>query len=238
MDLKETDILGDGVATHWYYRSKAAATRKLIGDRPVSAILDVGSGSAFFSRDLLRATSAREAWCVDISYDADSDDAEAGKPVHLRRAIGKVDANVVLLMDVLEHVDDDVGLLAEYAAKVPSGSTVLISVPAFRFMWSGHDDYLEHKRRYTLAQVEAMVGRAGLAIERSVYYFGLVFPLAMLVRMSGKLIHGNDSPARSQLSRQGAIANTILTTACSVELPLMPINRLAGLTVFCVAKTP
>jgi hypothetical protein len=237
LDLKETEILGDAVGEHWYYRSKAAATRKLLADRPISAILDVGAGAAFFSRDLLRTTDAREAWCVDIGYDADSDDSEGGKPVHLRRAIGPVDANLMLLMDVLEHVDDDVGLLADYAAKVPAGSTVLVSVPAFQFLWSGHDVYLEHKRRYTLEQAESMVKRAGLAVERGVYYFGLVFPIAMGLRMSEKLKSGGKQEVRSQLARHGAFVNGTLSTMCHAELPLMAFNRVAGLTVFVLART-
>ena len=47
------------------------------------------------------------------------------------------------------------GLLRHYAAKVPSGAHFLVTVPAFRFLWSGHDVFLEHKRRYTLAEIEA-----------------------------------------------------------------------------------
>lgn len=48
MDLKETDILGSSIERHWYYRSKAAATRRLLGDARIGKILDVGAGSGFF----------------------------------------------------------------------------------------------------------------------------------------------------------------------------------------------
>ena len=58
------------------------------------------------------------------------------------------------MMDVLEHVDNDAGLVRHYATKVPSGAHFLVTVPAFRFLWSGHDVFLEHKRRYTLAEIE------------------------------------------------------------------------------------
>ena len=60
MDLKETDILGDAINEHWYYCSKAAATRRLLGDAPITRILDVGAGSGFFSHHLLTQTSAQE----------------------------------------------------------------------------------------------------------------------------------------------------------------------------------
>ena len=236
MDLKETDILGDHVASHWYYRSKAAATRRLLAEQDCRVVLDVGSGSAFFSRDLMAAGKSSEAWCVDICYDADRDAVEAGNVLHFRRSIDAVPANVVLLMDVLEHVDDDVGLLSEYVAKVPVGTTILISVPAFGFLWSGHDIYLEHKRRYTLPQLEAVVTSCGLAIDRSAYYFGLLFPLVLLIRLGGNWRSGGNPVAQSQLRRHGRFTNALFAIICRLELPLMAVNRFAGLTVFCVAR--
>lgn len=235
MDLKETDILGDGVARHWYYLSKAAATRRLLRGRKCAVVLDVGAGSAFFSRDLMRVGVALEAWCVDISYDIEEDLIEHGKPVHFRRSVDCVEADVVLLMDVLEHVDDDLALLRHYVAKVPVGATILISVPAFEFLWSGHDRYLEHKRRYTLKQVEALVANAGLTIDRTAYYFGLLLPLVMATRLGEKHRQRDMVAASSQLRVHGRFVNTLLSLVCRLELPWMTINRFAGLTVFCVA---
>ena len=236
MDLKETDILGSSIDQHWYYASKAAATTRMLGNTPVTRILDVGAGSGFFSHHLLRHSAAREAWCVDISYDQDSDATTAGKPVHYRRGIDSVDADLVLLMDVLEHVDDDVGLLKAYVDKVPSGSRFLMTGPAFQFLWSGHDDFLEHKRRYTLAQLETVARDAGLNVKQGAYYFGLVFPIAATLRLLPK--GAQPSPPRSQLKQHHPLVNTVLKTLCSVELPFMGANRLAGLTVFVLAQKP
>ncbi|VVM62860.1 class I SAM-dependent methyltransferase [Pseudomonas fluorescens] len=236
MDLKETDILGDSIGEHWYYCSKAAATRRLLGDARISRILDVGAGSGFFSHHLLTHTDAREAWCVDISYPADSSATTAGKPVHYRRAIETIDADLVLLMDVLEHVDDDLGLLKMYVDKVPSGSRFLMTVPAFQFLWSGHDDFLEHKRRYTLAQFETLACDAGLTVQRGAYYFGAVFPIAAALRLLPQ--SAQTRPARSQLKRHHPLVNGMLKTLCSLELPLMGMNRLAGLSVFVLAQKP
>ncbi|WP_322846236.1 class I SAM-dependent methyltransferase [Pseudomonas sp. B33.4] len=236
MDLKETDILGDSINEHWYYCSKAAATRRLLGDARISRILDVGAGSGFFSHHLLTHTDAREAWCVDISYPADSSATTAGKPVHYRRAIETIDADLVLLMDVLEHVDDDLGLLKMYVDKVPSGSRFLMTVPAFQFLWSGHDDFLEHKRRYTLAQFETLARDAGLTVQRGTYYFGAVFPIAAALRLLPQ--SAQTQPVRSQLKRHHPLVNGVLKTLCSLELPLMGMNRLAGLSVFVLAQKP
>ena len=171
MDLKEEDILGADIGRHWYYRAKAAALRRAVGSLRPTRILDVGAGSGFFSRHLLAETAARSALCVDIGYPSERDDSVAGKPVLYRRDIGPTDCDLVLMMDVLEHVDDDRGLLRHYAAKVPSGAHFLVTVPAFRFLWSGHDVFLEHKRRYRLAEIEAAMRDAGLKVVRRLLLF-------------------------------------------------------------------
>ncbi len=182
MDLKEEDILGADIARHWYYRSKAAALRRAVARLQPRRLLDVGAGSGFFSRHLLAETAAASALCVDIGYPADRIDSVAGKPVLYRRDIGPTDCDLVLMMDVLEHVDDDRGLVRYYADRVPAGAHFLVTVPAFSFLWSGHDVFLEHKRRYRLPEIETALRDAGLEIVRGAYFFGLIFPLAAAVR--------------------------------------------------------
>jgi SAM-dependent methyltransferase len=236
MDLKEADILGDGIRDHWYYRSKAKAISRLLSHANATNILDVGAGSGFFSKYLLAKSLATEAWCVDISYDSDSDDTQAGKSIHFRRSIDSVNADLVLLMDVLEHVDDDVALLIDYARKVPRGAYFLISVPAFHFLWSGHDVFLEHKRRYHLSQIETVAKRAGLTIKRGAYYFGAVFPIAAIIRLKERLFRTGMEKPHSQLKQHHLIINETLALFSQVELPLMPHNRLFGLTAFCLAQ--
>ena len=208
MDLKEEDILGADIGRHWYYRSKAAALRRAVGSLKPKRLLDVGAGSGFFSRHLLTETPAESALCVDIGYPADRDDSVAGKPVRYRRDTGPTDCDLVLMMDVLEHVDDDRWLVRHYADKVPSGAHFLVTVPAFAFLWSGHDVFLEHKRRYRLPEIESSMRDAGLEVVRGSYYFGFVFPLAAAVRLATR---GDTTKSRSSsLSKQGA-----LTNACS-----------------------
>ena len=234
MDLKEEDILGDDIGRHWYYRSKAAALRRLVGPLRPQRLLDVGAGSGFFSRHLLTEGGARSALCVDVGYPASRDETVAGKPVLYRRDCNETDCDLVLMMDVLEHVDNDAGLVRHYAAKVPSGAHFLVTVPAFRFLWSGHDVFLEHKRRYTLAEIEQTMRDAGLEVVRGAYYFGFIFPLAAAVRLATR----SDPRPHSSLKKHGAITNGLLTAACNAELPLFPLNRIAGLSAFVLAKKP
>lgn len=236
MDLKETEILGDDIAQHWYYRSKAKAMMSLLGKKIPTHILDIGAGSGFFSRYILANCATQSACCVDISYPQDSVGQEGGKPIHFQRSLESSNADLVLLMDVLEHVKDDVGLLTDYVNKVPQGTRFLISVPAFQFLWSEHDVFLEHERRYRLSEVEQVAKRAGLVVEKSGYYFAAVFPLVAAIRLGLKKLSSKNKPLQSDLSRQGPLVNQILNMVCSLEVPFIGMNRLAGLTVFCVAQ--
>ena len=235
MDLKEESILGEKIGDHWYYSSKSKALMQFLAPGRFTSILDVGAGSGFFTKFLLAKTDAKQAWCVDTSYDGDSADQFLGKPLYMKTSIDHVDVDLVLLMDVLEHVVDDVQLLSEYVQKVPNDTHFLITVPAFQFLWSGHDEFLEHKRRYTLSSLEATVKKAGLKINRSTYYFLLVFPIAALLRFFKKLFQSKKE-VRSELKQHSYITNQILKGLCSIELSIMKRNRLAGLCIFCLAK--
>jgi hypothetical protein len=87
------------------------------------------------------------------------------------------------MTDVLEHVDDDLELLRFYVGSAAEGLQVLISVPAFSAMWSGHDEFLGHKRRYTLKQVTDLAEHAGLRVVKARYFFGLLLPGVAAVRL-------------------------------------------------------
>jgi hypothetical protein len=142
------------------------------------------------------------------------------------------------MMDVLEHVDDDMNFLSQYTYLMPLEGWILITVPAFQFLWSGHDEFLEHRRRYTLGALEAMVQTAGLHIVDIRYFFGLLFPIVALLRWRDrrKLVKGG-SEARSALKKYAKPVNTLLTSVHDIERTvLFPINRFAGLTIFCLAR--
>jgi SAM-dependent methyltransferase len=234
MDIKEQDILGDRIGQHWYYRAKGAAMRKLLGPAPPCHVLDVGAGSGVFSR-LLLENGAGQATCVDPGYPADHEEIHAGRPIRFARGVGAGDYDLLLLMDVLEHVDDDVALLREYAERAPAGARFLITVPAFPWMWSGHDVFLEHRRRYTLPQTEQVVARAGLHVVHGCYYYGFLLPLAAGRRLAGRLAGASGDVAKSDLQLHSPLVNATLGAVCSAELAVFAANRLAGLTVFCLA---
>jgi SAM-dependent methyltransferase len=237
MDVKEIDILGESINNHWYYVSKARAMMNFLKNYNLEQykILDIGAGSGFFSRYLLENTTAIEAYCVDIGYENESDEIVFNKNLYNKKSIDSVNVDLVLLMDVLEHVDNDVSLLKYYIDRVPSGTRFLITVPAFNFLWSSHDVFLEHKRRYTLKDIEQVLLDSGLYINQSSYYFGFVFPIAASLRIISNLLGKTKTESKSQLRKHSSLTNVILKILCLIEIPLMNKNKVAGLSAFCIA---
>ncbi|MBD3660711.1 MAG: methyltransferase domain-containing protein [Arenibacter algicola] len=234
MDVKEIDVLGEDIDRHWYYRTKANLMTRALDGVAVSRVLDVGAGSGFFSRHVLETTAAREALCVDPNYAEEHDETVNGKPLAFRRTAVDFDADLILMMDVLEHVDDDVGLLQGYSAANPR-ALVLITVPAFEFLWSGHDVFLDHKRRYTLDTLAPVVRSAGLDVVWAGYGFAPVLPIAAALRLLDNALGKGDAP-QSQLKRHHPLVNAALYGLCALERPLFRANRLGGLSAFCLAK--
>jgi len=233
MDIKEEEILGSSIRSHWYYKAKADAIVRALADIDPRTAIDVGSGSGFFARALLDRTGISAVDCVDTGYEASSEELTPGGALRFRTTLDQAghDADLAVLMDVLEHVDDDVGLLKETVERLSPDGRILLTVPAFNFLWSSHDDFLGHVRRYTLASALDLVGQAGLTVERSNYLYGLVFPAALAQRLV-------DRGQGSKLQEHHPVVNRALFALCQLEGPVQRFNRLAGLTVLIRAKRP
>jgi len=240
MDLKEESLLCGRIDQHWYYRAKLAALLQTMDGLPACKMLDIGAGSGFFSRALLQTGRAAEAVCVDTAYPADRAELVAGRPLLFRRTFPAQEAEfgLVIMMDVLEHIQDDVGFTRDYVDQFRSGTRVIVTVPAFQWLWSGHDVFLEHYRRYTLPGLDAVLRAAGLRVEFGSYYYGTILPIAAALRLGRRLLGDRGQEAKSDMRQTGPLLNTLLLGLCRAELPLMRVNRLAGLSVFARAYKP
>lgn len=238
MDLKEEEILGEKIHDHWYYVSKGKAMRDFLDDITTDEILDVGAGSGVFSRQLLDHNICQSAVCVDPGYASETEEDHNGKSIKFVKSIDKTTQKLTLMMDVLEHVPDDVALLKEYADTMPVGGKVLITVPAFQFMWSDHDVFLEHYRRYTIEEMEKTIHDAGMVPTKSRYFFGSLFPAVAAVRFTKKvLFQKSDYNAKSELKLYPSWLNTSLIKIHDLErASLFKINKSVGLSVFCLCE--
>ena len=238
MDLKEEDILGEHIHTHWYYVAKGKAMRSFLGDIKTKEVLDVGAGSGIFSKQLLDHDIADAAVCIDLNYPEERHETHSEKPIKFITQQNSTSQDLIIIMDVLEHVPDDLALLKSYVDSMAPGGKVFITVPAFQFLWSGHDVFLEHYRRYTIDMVEKLVIKAGLKPLKSRYFFGALFPLIAAIRCLNSVFKGKKKDnAKSDLALYPGWINAMLTFVHDIErFTLFKVNRLFGLSVFCICE--
>lgn len=139
--------------------------------------------------------------------------------------------DLLLGMDVLEHIEDDKAALTEWTSKLSDNSLMLITVPAFQSLWSGHDVFLDHKRRYTKSQLVALGESCGLRPVFSSYAFGALFPVVWLIRK----ILSSDEPKASDLNLPPAFINLPLRLLGWIESKLGG-SPLFGTSVICIFK--
>ncbi len=101
--------------------------------------------------------------------------------------------HLIALLDVLEHVDGDEAALRSIATKLAPGGSILVTVPAYQWMWSAHDEAHHHKRRYSRRGLRSVAEAAGLKVDRIGYFNSLLFPLAAAVRLAGKAVGKKES---------------------------------------------
>lgn len=148
--------------------------------------------------------------------------------------------NLVLMADILEHVDDDSGLLKFIKQYVASEGYLLITVPAYQFLWSEHDEALQHKRRYSYSQLAKQLHGAGFKINYASHFFASIFPLIVLYRFINKILNllkPRKTLPTTSYAGNSLFFNTILTLLFSVESFLMKFFSLPfGASIIILAQ--
>jgi SAM-dependent methyltransferase len=177
--------------SHWWYRSRRdlflrqvrRAARSLGHPERRLALLDYGCASGF-DLPFLAEFGACEGADADLAGDV-AKPAGADFPIHrVPRDLPGLQGrfHVVTCLDVLEHLDDDVdGLRTLRALLVPDGQ-IVITVPAYAWLWSGEDVISQHRRRYTRRSLLATCRAAGLDVLYASYFnLSLLPPMAAVV---------------------------------------------------------
>lgn len=179
--------------THWWFAARReilAAEIARIAPSGGLEILEVGCGTGGNLEMLSRFGRVQ---AVEPDAEARAYAAErSGLAVHdgllpdgLPRREGGFD--LVAALDVVEHVDDDASAVRALGEVLRPGGHLLITVPAYQWMWSEHDVRHHHKRRYTARQVGDLVAGAGLTVRRVSHFNTVLFPPIAAVRLAGKL---------------------------------------------------
>jgi len=140
----------------------------------------------------------------------------------------------ITLLDVLEHIEDDFATLKTMNALLTTGGQLLITVPAFPFLWGAHDEAHHHQRRYRATGLRQLLVDAGFEITTLSYCNSLLFPVVAVVRLLRRFFPAGDAGA--ELSLPPASLNSLLTTLFSSERHLLRVGLPFGVSLVVLAK--
>jgi SAM-dependent methyltransferase len=172
---------------HWWYQGRRLVLERTIRRLGLPAgarILDAGCGSG---RNMVELAQHGTVTGVELS------------PTSVRlareRSVGEViegtaldmpfddgSFDLTMSLDVIEHLADDVAALRELRRVTAPGGALLVTVPAYQWLWSGHDEINHHHRRYSRRALLAAAERAGWHCERTTHFNSLLLPIAIALR--------------------------------------------------------
>jgi SAM-dependent methyltransferase len=222
---------------HWWFRGRRAVLLALLRRRLPAGrhrLLELGCGTGNMLESLVEFGEA-----VGMEPDETLVAAARGAGLDVRRGAlphDRVVANgwpdVVLMLDVLEHLDDDAAALGAAREILAPGGTLVVAVPAYQWLWSQHDVVLGHRRRYTAGGLRARVAAAGFDVRYVTYFNALLLVPVALVR-AWKRRRGGDH----DLARPVAPVNAALARLFALEAAVVPRRPLPfGTSVALLAR--
>lgn len=202
MNPEEYSRMYESEDSYWYFQGRRSIISGLLGqhlelDKRPRRILDVGCGTGLMLEHLTQR--GQKPVGLDMNERAMSycrrrglGRLVQGDVVHLPFAPNSFD--LILALDLLEHVEDDRGLLAEFRRVAAPEARVMITVPAHPFLWSEHDEALHHIRRYRHGAFLRLLREAGFRPVRSSYAIAFLFLPIVLFRLAQRLYKRGGGP--------------------------------------------
>jgi len=242
MDPREHDRLARFEQWYWWHRGRLAIVRRVLGRYapPGARLLDVGCGTGATTRALAAAGGAVG---MDVGDHALRHARGLGLAV-VRASAARLPVrpgtfDVAIALDVLEHLDDDVGAAREILGALRPGGLLVATVPAYPFLWSAHDEALGHRRRYRRAPLRRVLEGAGFECVLCCYVMGSILPAAMAVRLWERWVRRGPAARESGYVVLPAPINAALAALTCAGSRLLPWLRLPfGLSLLAVARRP
>lgn len=192
MDLVE--VTSYSGCRHPWELSRRDVAVKLINDLGLThqtKVIDVGAGDCFVARSV-KAAGLTNITVVDSCFSVKT----APSDLNFCRDISEVSeqtADLVIALDVLEHVEDDVAFAKSLVEKLKPNGQLLVTVPAWQFLFGGHDIFLKHFRRYRTKPLKHLFEAQGLTVTRCHYFFFSLFLIRSLQKASAFVLNTADN---------------------------------------------
>ena len=146
--------------------------------------------------------------------------------------------DLVIALDVLEHLKEDKRVIRESWRVLKEGGCFLATVPAYQFLWSEHDEALEHYRRYSLLDFSNKLRQAGFNIVKMSYLVSFVFPAVLGYRILRKILFPKSKKNIAYVFLPKPI-NFFFTILLKLESFLLKYFNLPfGTSIICIAQKP
>ena len=209
---------------HWWFRARRTVIWALLRRAGVDSaprLLDAGCGTG---RNLVEFGRLGTAEGIDVSPQAVDfcrsrglEGVRQGALEELPFEDGRFD--LLLATDVIEHLDDDRPALLELRRVARPGARLVVTVPAYRWLWSQHDTSLQHRRRYTAARLRERATAAGWRAQVETYFFTALLPGVAAVR-SARRLRPAETP-RSDMTLAPPALGRLLELASAGEAKLI-----------------
>ncbi len=147
--------------------------------------------------------------------------------------------DVVTMLDVLEHIRDEGGAVAELMRVLRPGGLALIAVPAYRLLWGAQDEVSQHVRRYTAKQLRATVEGAGLRVRRLTYFNTILFPPIAAIRLFRRAVPATRTQVSDFNFPAPGPVNGVLAAIFGSEAAIVSHTGLPfGVSILCLAERP
>lgn len=239
MRADEFDKMRALEGSHWWFRGRRYLLQRLVRKLGLqnALILDAGCGTGFASREL---AAAGKVTSLDATEAALGPDFKGDACIADIRETPFPDGtfDLIVAMDLLEHLEDDRPALEEmYRICKPRG-TLFVTVPAFQRLFSSHDKALGHYRRYSAADLRKSVRACGFEILKLSYIVTAVFPIAAVYR-AVRWKRASEDCGTTDLFPVPEPFNAFLSFLMLLESWLVWHIRLPfGLTAFVLAVKP
>jgi SAM-dependent methyltransferase len=238
MDIQYGLVYRDLYQRHWWWRTREAFLLRYLRSHNLARsghALDIGCG------DGLLLDTLKELGCTPHGMEADdrlvSEETRKKHRIH----IGILDSDfqpdqpydLILMLDVLEHIEDDVQALQHVHRCLSPNGVLVITVPALPLLWTAHDDMNHHFRRYTGTTLKRVIDAAGLKTNVSRYFYNWLVPLKLMIRLKESVLGATSAspkvPGKFVNSLFAGISRLEHKVTSKIQLPV-------GTSLFAICK--
>lgn len=226
---------------YWWFKGRRRIVfdniKKTTKPSEGKVLLDIGCGTGITLKKI-------KGFGLKVGIDDYKDALNYSKKRNLEYLInGSVDelpiyrdsVECILMLDVLEHLGEEKRALSEAYRVCKNGGIIVVTVPAYQFLWSGEDEISLHKRRYVKSNLKKIIESSGFKIKKISYFNFLLMPLMYVVILFNKIFN-KKAMQESDLNEIPNFLNLILERVLYIESILLRMMNLPfGASLICIA---